>query len=175
VAQAKGEVKYSEAVKPETLYHWTNTKFDKFDMYKVGTGMDNTNQTAWGIMGKWIYFTADEKTAWSYARDLVKYKGGKENIISVKPKWDFLNEVPKDFYEYFKSKYPDSADMKEVKHISGNKDIKSPMSFLQNLDDAQIAMREYAQENGFIGLARKHKDWYSEYLVFDPKDITIKK
>ena len=103
-------IKDIQWVNVNKLFHWTNKKFDTFDIKKKLTGADSQWSTA--QLGDWIYFTDDFKEAtwyskliseiewntnkWIVREDFIVWKIMKQaelqkHIANWKIKWDMYN------------------------------------------------------------------------------------
>lgn len=152
----KSEVKANLPKKPqegktvETVYHWTNVEFSKFDPKKI-----NTVEGSWDFIWEWFYFTNDKSKASKYAKQAVEKKWWKEVIKEVR------------------------LDMKNPLVINTKKDIEK-LNDIFGWEDARIELLLENPKAVKKKLQELWYDWlidnlYGQRAVFDESQIIYNK
>ena len=151
----------------DIVYHWTNTRFDKFDNAFIWKWMDNTNQTWWGMLWNWIYLTSNKNLANKFWEELVKYKWWNTNVVKSLIEWKTLNNIPNEFVKEFIKNNPNSFYNKSLKELTPVQRMKMFIWQKEVID----SLHKYAKSNWFVWLERAENSWYIEKLIFDAKNI----
>lgn len=172
-----------EESRPNTFYHGSPWRFDKFDISKVGTG-DERDKFGWGL-----YFTDTEATAIKYAKDLtlskihdkglnvyeVRLSGGVDNFLPWReemPDWlvsKLENELIDDGYE------TDAGEMTDEIEEYGDKwSMESLYDWLSVVVGGRKEASRYLYELGVDGIVSDSVHFEGNvYVTFTDENIKI--
>lgn len=139
-------------IEGKTLLHGTNSKFDKFDLEKVGSFSDNE-----GLFGTGIYLTENPIYAKVYG----------ENVLNVKP------TIEKPFI------IDRNVNLKEISEITGQPIPNTGIYDDKASEMISVNPRLFTQKLKDLGydsvIVKGGRDQsIQEMVVFDPKKLTIK-
>lgn len=135
----------------EKVYHWTNAKFDEFDIKKIWS------QTDEGIWGRWIYFSPNKEMAkiapwWNWARYIKEVIVDKSKLFDISKYKDI-------------QKLADDLDMWEWNFTMGSDGIIRP-------NQSQIRQLTTHIEDLWYEWVYVNRWWkWDELVIFDPKNI----